>query len=131
MVKDIHGVLGVAAATGSVARARSTSLKTGAFDAALREALHRPEAVTFSGHAQDRLAQSNIVLSANDVTAIGEAVERAKSAGARESLVLMNDMAFVVSVPNKTVITVVDRNRMRDNVFTNIDSAVIASRELK
>ena len=53
------------------------------------------------------------------------AVDRAAAKGARESLVLVDDTAFVVSVRNRTVITAVDRARMRDQVFTNIDSAVI------
>jgi flagellar operon protein len=50
----------------------------------------------------------------------------AASKGARESLVLLDQTAFVVSVPNRTVITVVDKENLKQNVFTNIDSAVIA-----
>jgi flagellar operon protein len=52
-------------------------------------------------------------------------VARAAAKGSRDSLVLLDDTAFVVSVRNRTVITAVDRARMRDQVFTNIDSAVI------
>ena len=54
-----------------------------------------------------------------------EAVNRARAKGARESLVLMGELALVVSVKNNTVITAVDGANMRVNVFTNIDSAVI------
>ena len=53
-------------------------------------------------------------------------VQLAASKGARESLVLMDQTAFVVSVPNRTVITVVDQPNLKQNVFTNIDSAIIA-----
>jgi flagellar operon protein len=53
-------------------------------------------------------------------------VQRAAEKGSRSALVLVDDAAFVVSVPNKTVITAVDREHMREQVFTNIDSAVIA-----
>jgi flagellar operon protein len=53
-------------------------------------------------------------------------VERAAGKGARESVVLVDGTAFIVSVRNKTVITAVDQGHMRDHVFTNIDSAVIA-----
>jgi flagellar operon protein len=52
-------------------------------------------------------------------------VDRAAAKGARESLVMMDDVALVVSVKNRTVITAVDRAHLKDNVFTNIDSAVI------
>jgi len=99
----------------------------GTFGAALREALSRPGELVFSRHARERLAQANIVLDGEDVTAISSAVSRAGAGGARESLILMDDVAFVVSVPNRTVITVVEADRMRENVFTNIDSTVIVS----
>jgi flagellar operon protein len=54
------------------------------------------------------------------------AVQRAASKGARDALVLMDDLAMVVSVTNRTVVTVVDKDNLKQNVFTNIDSAVIA-----
>ena len=53
-------------------------------------------------------------------------VARAAAKGSRDSLVLLDDTAFVVSVRNRTVVTAVDREHMREQVFTNIDSAVIA-----
>ena len=53
-------------------------------------------------------------------------MERAAQKGARDSVFFIDDMAAVVSVKNKTVITVVDSGMLKDNVFTNIDSAVIA-----
>jgi flagellar operon protein len=56
---------------------------------------------------------------------IEDAVERASQKGANESLLLMDDLAFIVSVKNRTVITVIDGQHLKDNVFTNIDSAII------
>ena len=53
-------------------------------------------------------------------------VDRAAAKGSRNSLVLVDQNAFVVSVPNRTVITAVDRSHMKEQVFTNIDSALIA-----
>jgi flagellar operon protein len=79
----------------------------------------------FSGHAQQRLASRNINLSSEDLQKIGDAVTRAAAKGARESLVLTDKAALVVSVPNRTVITVVDKSQLKENIFTNIDSAVI------
>ena len=52
-------------------------------------------------------------------------VEKAQRKGARESLVLLDDVALVISIKNKTVITAVDKEKLKENVFTNIDSAVI------
>lgn len=81
----------------------------------------------FSRHAQERLQSRNISLSAEDLTKLNQAVSQAREKGARDSLILMNenDLALVVSVKNNTVVTAVDGNSLRENVFTNIDSAVI------
>ncbi|MFZ3172777.1 MAG: TIGR02530 family flagellar biosynthesis protein [Carboxydocellales bacterium] len=79
----------------------------------------------FSQHAQQRLITRNIRLSLQEVTKLSSAVERAASKGAKQSLILMQDLAFVVSVQNRTVITALDGQNMKDNVFTNIDSAII------
>lgn len=82
--------------------------------------------VKFSQHAQQRLKARNIQLDNQQIAQLGAAVDKAAQKGARESLVLMNrDLALVVSVTNRTVITAMDGNSIRDNVFTNIDSAVI------
>ncbi len=80
----------------------------------------------FSKHAQQRIESSNMNLSSDDLQQLNSAVQKADTKGANESLVLLRDMAFVVNVKNKTVITAIDSERLKENVFTNIDSAVIA-----
>ena len=95
-----------------------------AFDEVLRQ---RVGTVKFSGHALQRVERRGIDLDANNTLARLEAgVDRAASKGARDSVVFVDGTAFVVSVRNKTVITAVDSEHMREHVFTNIDSAVIA-----
>lgn len=79
----------------------------------------------FSAHAKERLAQRNIQLSQADLAKIGNAVDKAAQKGSRESLIMMDKLALVVSVKNKTVVTAVDNMSMKEHVFTNIDSAVI------
>ena len=80
----------------------------------------------FSGHALDRIQRRGIDLGANELARLQDGVARAAAKGGRDSLVLVDGTAFVVSVPNRTVITAVDQGHMREQVFTNIDSAVIA-----
>lgn len=80
----------------------------------------------FSGHALERLERRGIAVDEQAIGRLSGGVERAAAKGARESLVLVDDTAFVVSVRNRTVITAVDREHMKEQVFTNIDSAVIA-----
>ena len=84
------------------------------------------ESVKFSQHALQRLASRKIELDQTQLQKLQQAVGKAAQKGSRESLVLMQpDLAFVVSVRNRTVITAVDGDSMKENVFTNIDSAVI------
>lgn len=82
--------------------------------------------IRISAHAQARLSSRGIDLDAARMAKLTEAVNRAASKGAKESLVLMEDLAVIVSVKNRTVITAVDGASLKENVFTNIDSAVIA-----
>ena len=92
---------------------------TGSFEDALGDALK------VSGHAQSRLQSRGIEMDAAAWDRVKGGVDKAAAKGARESLVLMDDVALVVSVKNRTVITAVDKGSLKDNVFTNIDSAVI------
>lgn len=89
------------------------------------QAVQRP-GVRFSKHAQARLDRREIELTPDHLTRLNDAVDRARARGARESLVLMDDIALVVSVRNQTVITATSADSRQENVFTNIDSAVIA-----
>ena len=83
--------------------------------------------VQFSGHARPAPRAPRDRRSPADArSASTTASQRAAGKGARDAVVFVDGTAFVVSVRNKTVITAVDRDHMRDHVFTNIDSAVIA-----
>ena len=82
--------------------------------------------VKFSSHALQRIERRGIDVSPQTMRRLQDGMTRAAGKGARDSVVFVNGTAFVVSVTNKTVITAVDQAHMRDFVFTNIDSAVIA-----
>ena len=81
--------------------------------------------VKLSAHAQERLRQQNITISPQDISRISDATRKAEQKGSRESLILLKELALVVNIKNKTVITAVDRARQKDKIFTNIDSTVI------
>jgi flagellar operon protein len=80
----------------------------------------------FSRHALERVARRGIPLDPSTLSRLQEGVGRAAGKGSRDSVVLVDGTAFVVSVSNKTVLTAVNQEQMREQVFTNIDSAVIA-----
>jgi flagellar operon protein len=82
--------------------------------------------VAFSRHALQRLERRGIEVGEPTLARLGDGVDRVAGKGSRSSVVFVDDTAFVVSVPNRTVITAVDSAHMREQVFTNIDSAVIA-----
>jgi flagellar operon protein len=84
------------------------------------------EPVQFSKHAVQRLERRNLAVDTAAMQRLQDGVDRAAGKGARDAVVLVDDTAFVVSVRNRTVITAVGKDQMKDHVFTNIDSAVIA-----
>ena len=79
----------------------------------------------FSAHAQQRLESRNIRLTTDDVAKMNAMADKAAAKGAKQSLFMMRDVAMVVSITNRTVITAVDQSSMKENVFTNIDSAAV------
>lgn len=83
------------------------------------------EVLKFSKHACNRLSDRGISLTENQVERLNEGAKRAMTKGIQESLVLVDDLAFIVNVKNSTVITAMDQTETNENVFTNIDGAVI------
>lgn len=90
----------------------------------LEQNVSRSEELRFSKHANERLASRNIDLSEEQVKRLEKGTNKAREKGIKESLVMVDNLAFIVNVKNSTVITAV--NDMEDAVFTNIDGAVIS-----
>ena len=86
-----------------------------------------PDGIRFSRHAQARLSSRGVEMNAEEMKVLEHAFDELNRRGAKESLVIMGERAFVVGVPSKTVITVVDRAEALGTVFTNIDSTYVAS----
>lgn len=81
--------------------------------------------IRFSRHAELRLEQRGIEMNSKRMSQLESAVAKAEAKGAKESLVVFQDVAMIVNIKNKTVVTAMDAAQMKDNVFTQIDSAVI------
>lgn|SRR5690554_2219636 len=111
--------------TGQVKQAPQTAKRTTPDFSTFLEKELQQGSIKFSAHAEKRLAARNIQLTQGQIATLERAVDRLQAKGGRESLVLLDDVAFVVSVPNRTVITAVDGSSMKENVFTNIDSAIL------
>ncbi|MFT5587717.1 MAG: flagellar operon protein [Cognaticolwellia sp.] len=83
--------------------------------------------VHFSKHAKARLQSRGIELQDSDLERISKAVDQLELKGAKESLVLLDETALIVGVPKRTVITAMSRDEALGNLFTGIDSAVLAA----
>lgn len=106
------------------ANVRPFPVKDTAFAHVLNQTLAK-ESLKFSQHAQNRLNERGIQLTVEQIERLEQGLVKAKNKGARESLFLMEDLAFVVSVKNQTVITAMEKEQMSEQVVTNIDSAVL------
>jgi len=79
----------------------------------------------FSKHAANRLSDRNIELTTAQMQRLSDGARKAGEKGIQESLVIVDELAFIVNIPNNTVVTAMDQTETTDNVFTNIDGAVI------
>ena len=99
--------------------------ETGSFKEMFSSELAGNRGVTFSKHASQRMYSRGLELSDDKLSALVNAIDKAEMKGSKETLVLSDEAAFVVSVENRTVVTVFDRENLQDGIVTAIDSAVI------
>ncbi len=83
------------------------------------------EPVKFSKHAANRLSDRNIELTEEQLERLNDGTKKAGEKGIRDSLVLVDQLAFIVNTKNNTVITAMDQTEADENIYTNIDGAVI------
>lgn len=79
----------------------------------------------FSKHAQTRMDKRNLKLDTNEIKKLEDAIGKAEKKGIKETLIIMNNQAFIANVANRTIITAISSEGSKDNIFTNIDGAVI------
>lgn len=98
---------------------------TTSFKDILENQIDKKESFVISNHAAERLKERNIDLSEADMKNINEGINSAEEKGCRESLILYKDTALITSIKNRTIITALDKESSKGNVFTNIDSVII------
>ena len=108
---------------------KSNALPSISFEEILRqkqnESVIESSGLKFSKHATNRLLDRNIALTDSQNVRLENGVKQASEKGITESLVLVDSLAFIVNVPNRTVVTALDQTEANSNIFTNIDGAVI------
>lgn len=103
----------------------SNNMPTSSFGSILQQKLQEQQPLKFSKHANMRLDARNINLTSEQMQKLEQGISKAQAKGIKESLVLMDNIALVVNIENKTVVTALEQNEARDHIFTNIDGALI------
>ncbi len=85
----------------------------------------KPMTLKFSNHAVERMSQRGITFSPEQFTKIENAARKASEKGSKETLIFADDSALIVSLKTNTIVTVMDKSALKENVFTNIDSTVM------
>lgn len=80
--------------------------------------------VNFSKHAAQRMEERNLVLNDHDMKKISDAIDLADARGIRNALIISEEITFIVHIKSRTIVTAVDKENMKDKVFTNVDGAV-------
>ena len=104
----------------------SETTKLGQIRAQMPNGAASASTLKFSNHSIERMHSRGITYSPEQMKSIESAVAKAAAKGSKDTLVLTDNSALIVSVKNSTVVTVMDRQAMKENVFTNIDSTVMA-----
>ena len=89
------------------------------------EVLNSEKKLKFSAHAQKRMESRNITINSDEMKKIEESVAKLRNKGCQDSVILSQDRAYVISIKNNTVVTIVDEGSLKDSVFTNIDSMTL------
>ena len=103
-----------------------SNIQNSDFSKILSQIEQNKECVKFSKHASNRLSDRNIELTQDQMDRLNNARNQANAKGINESLILVDQLAFIVNVKSNTVVTAMDSQETGSNIFTNIDGAVIA-----
>lgn len=95
------------------------------FETLLKEQLNRNDSLQFSKHAKERVNQRGIEITEDLLKDLNNAVSKARDKGAKDVVIFDAKHAFIVNIPNNMVVTTIAGSEMKENVFTNIDSAVM------
>jgi flagellar operon protein len=125
---DLQKIGGNSALGGDQLKQRvQASRGTGVSFADLLKDKVQPQELKFSAHAESRIKSRGIEMTPEVKEKLNKAVSDVAKKGGKDALVLLNNNAFIVNVPNRTVVTAMDSENLNNNIFTNIDSATVVS----
>lgn len=104
---------------------KTDDIKDISFDKVLQKKVNESEELKFSKHANSRISSRQINISDEQMQRLKDGANKAGEKGIKESLVIVDSLAFIVNTTHNTVITAMDQHEANDNIYTNIDGAVI------
>jgi len=111
--------------TGTQVQGTAKSNSNSEFGKLLQQTIQQKQQLVFSKHAQQRIDSRQIQISPQLISQMNNAVEQASGKGIKDALMISGQTAFIVNVPSRTVVTTMSGQEMTNNIFTNIDGAVI------
>jgi flagellar operon protein len=126
MAEPFHVQLGRVNGVGAQPVTPKASTVTSTEGTSFLETLENVQRVHFSNHAQSRMQSREINLNNDNVNRLSDAIDKAEKRGGKSSLVMVDDLAFIVNVQSRTVVTALDKDQRGEGVFTQIDSVVFA-----
>lgn len=126
MTDDLSIQLGRLTPASDPSARSASSVSTPSSGTNFSEVLQSAQNVKFSNHAQKRLQTREIYLNTENVTRLSDAIDKAEKRGGKSSLVMVDDLAFIVNVQDRLVVTALDSKQRGEGVFTQIDSVVFA-----
>ena len=117
---------GIISSVSSVSSKNDSVNSSETAEVSFAETLAKTQNLRFSNHAQKRLEARNINLTDDGINRLSNAIDKAEKRGGKESLVMVDDMAFIVNVRDRLVVTALDSKTRGEGVFTQIDSVVFA-----
>ncbi len=124
-IKINRSIIPVCQATSTINRNKITENSKGDFKEILQSQISKQNEIKFSKHAIERLRSRNINLSNQEMQRIDTALTKAADKGVKETLIIMGSTAFIANVKSRTIVTAATDENLKNNVFTNIDGAVI------
>lgn len=122
MIDKLHNA---ALAVPAVRAARTASAAQPAFGAMLQQQIQSRQTLNFSKHALARAEERGIELTPDLMDKLADSVEKAHEKGAKNILAFSDSQAFIINIPYGRVITTMSGEEMKENIFTNIDGAVL------
>ncbi len=119
------GALKLKSAVSQLQKTADTTTAGVQFADLLQQEADKAQSVQFSKHAARRVQERGINMTDNLLSDLNQAVQKARAKGARDVVIIGESGAFIVNVPNNVVVTTMSGTEMKENIFTNIDSAVL------